>query len=122
MGKWVANEVLDGALTVIASATRMVAVSGQPQGFAGAWAGRLAEIPLGSGDFSVADGVGSGRRIDVAAKNNATVIASGTADHIALVNVGAERLLYVTTCPPQLLGQGGSVNFDGWSVEIGAPL
>lgn len=81
-----------------------------------------AEITVGGGDFSITNGAGAGRRIMVAAKNNATITANGTADHVALVDVAAQRLLYVTTCPPQLLGQGGSVNFDGWSVEIGAPL
>ncbi len=122
MGKWVADQVLDGALAVISTATRMVAVNGQPESYAAAWNGRLAEIALGSADFSIGQGETSGRRIVLSAKENATVLANGTADHVALLHTGDEQLLYVTTCPPQVLGAGGAVSFEGWSVEIGAPL
>jgi hypothetical protein len=122
MGKWVANEVLDSALQVISGATRMVALAGQPANYAAAWAGRLAEATLGSGDFAVAAGDVSGRKVQVAAKSGVPVVAAGTADHVALLDTAGSRLIYVTTCPARALAAGGSVNFDGWSVEIGAPL
>jgi hypothetical protein len=122
MGKWVADAVLDGALQVISGADRMLALSAQPVDFAGVAALRLAEVTMGGGDFSLSAGAGSGRRVAVAAKAGVAVSAAGTADHVALVNVATSRLLYVTTCPPQALAPGGTVSFDGWSVEIGAPV
>lgn len=121
MGKWVADQVLDGALAVISGADRMVALAGQPANFAAAWTGRLAEAPMAGGDFGVSPGTASGRRVLVTGKAGVPVIAAATADHVALVDTVGSRLLYVTTCPPQLLAAGGTVNFDGWSVEIGAP-
>lgn len=122
MGKWVASQVLDGALAVIAGADRMLAVIGQPTDYAGAWNGRLAEAALGAADFETSAGASSGRRLAVAGKLGIEVNAAGTADHVALVDSVAGRLLYVTTCPQQQLVLGGTVNFDGWTVEIGAPL
>lgn len=121
MGKWVANAVLDGALQVIAGANHMVAVAGQPSDFASAWSGRLAEVSLTSTDFSIGNGGTSGRRINIAAKGDVPVRAEGTADHVALLDSTNSRLLYVTTCPVQPLTEDGTVNFDSWTVEIGAP-
>lgn len=121
MGKWAANEVMDAALAVVAGATRMVAVAGQPASYAAAWAGRLAEASVAAGDFTVGAGDTSGRKVAVAAKSGAAVVAAGTADHVALVDHVGGRLIYVTTCPPQMLPVGGTVNFQGWAVEIGAP-
>jgi len=122
MGKWVADQVLDGALAVLSGATRMIAVGGQPTSFAMAWSGRMAEVSMQSGDFTTAAGDASGRKVEVAGKAGVPVFAPGAADHVALVNLAASQLLYVTTCPAQQLAAGGSVDFDGWSVEIGAPL
>ncbi|MCS6987763.1 MAG: hypothetical protein NZM40_10140 [Sphingomonadaceae bacterium] len=122
MAKWVSATVLDGALSVIASATRMVALAGQPSNFAEAQAGRLAEAVLAPGEFTNGPGETSGRRIAVPAKTGVPVLASGTADHVALLDPGQSRLLYVTTCPPQSLVAGGTVNFASWSIEIGDPV
>ena len=122
MGKWVAADVLDGALQVISGATRMVALGSQAANYAAAMSGRLADVALVPGDFSVAAGDVSGRKVTIAAKPGVQVSNGGTASHVALVDTVGGRLLYVTTCPDQLLAAGGEVNFDSWSVEIGAPL
>ncbi len=122
MGKWVADQVLDGALAVLSGATRMIAVGGQPASFQAAWDGRLAEVPMTALDFATLAGDASGRKVEVAGKTGVPVTAAGAADHVALVNLDAAQLLYVTTCPSQQLAAGGTVDFDGWSVEIGAPL
>jgi hypothetical protein len=121
MGKWVAAEVLDGALQRVAGATGMFAVSGQPTNYAEAIAGKLAEAALAAGDFLLAPGDVSGRKVTVAGKSGVSVAVSGLADHVALVDLAGSRLLYVTTCPPQAISAGGTVSFDPWSVEIGAP-
>jgi hypothetical protein len=122
MGKWVANEVLDGAFGVIASATRMVALNAQPATFAAAVSGRLAEATLEQSDFTVLPGDISGRRVAVAAKQDVSVVAAGVANHVALLDTAGNRLLYVTTCPEQALPAGGTVSFNSWSIEIGDPV
>ena len=120
MSKFASNDVLDGSLLVASGATRMVAVNGQPTSYAAANSGRLAEAALNGGDFAVAPGDVSGRKVTVAAKSGLAVVAAGTADHVALLD--ASRLLYVTTCPAQALVAGGTVSIAAWSIEIGAPV
>jgi hypothetical protein len=78
-------------------------------------------MPLSAADFVVGQGDGSGRKITILAKEGANVMAPGAASHVALLDTAGERLLYVTTCPSQPLAIGGTVNFESWSVEIGAP-
>ncbi|MGQ5702741.1 hypothetical protein ACUJ46_11895 [Sandaracinobacteroides sp. A072] len=122
MGKWVADEVLDGALAVLAGADLMLALPGQPADYAGAVASQLAAAPLAAGDFSFSAGDVSGRKVAVSAKAGLSVLQEGSASHVALADSANARLLYVTTCPARQLPAGGSVNFDTWTVEIGAPL
>ncbi|MBC7504295.1 MAG: hypothetical protein H7267_00975 [Sandarakinorhabdus sp.] len=119
MSKFASNDVLDGSLIVASSATRLVAINGQPASYAAANSGKLAEAVLTGGDFSLAAGDISGRKVTVAAKSGLAVIAAGTADHVALLD--GSRLLYVTTCPAQALVSGGTVSIASWAIEIGAP-
>ncbi len=121
MAKFANPDVLDGSLNIVRAATRMVALNGQPASYAAADTGRLAEAPLTAGDFTLAAGDISGRKVSIAAKSSLAVIAAGTADHVALLDSATSRLLYVTTCPAQALAAGGTVSIAGWSVEIGAP-
>ncbi|MGL4542858.1 MAG: hypothetical protein ACRCUI_10145 [Polymorphobacter sp.] len=122
MGKFVNSDVLDGALNLVATATSMVAVNGQPASYAAAVAGTLAEAVLTGADFALAAGDISGRKVSVAAKNGLNVVATGTADHVALLDPATSKLLYVTTCPVQALAIGGTVSIATWAVEIGAPV
>ncbi len=122
MPKFASNDVLDGSLIVAAAATRMVAVNGQPANFAMADTGKLAEATLSGADFSFAAGDVSGRKVTVAAKSGLSVLAAGTADHVALLDVAGSRLLYVTTCPSQALVAGGTVSIASWAIEVGAPV
>ncbi len=121
MSKFANTDVLDGSLTVVATATRMVAVSGQPASYAAADAGKLAEATLTGADFTLAAGDISGRKVTVAAKSGLSVITAGTADHVALLDPVLSKLLYVTTCPAQALVGGGTVSIASWAVEVGAP-
>ena len=122
MSKFASTAVLDGSLNIVGSATRMVAVNGQPATYAAADAGRLAEAALTAADFTLAAGDISGRKVSIAAKTGLSVVAAGTADHVALLDAAGSRLLYVTTCPAQALVAGGQVSIAGWSIEIGAPV
>ena len=122
MAKFASDFVLDGSLQVVSQANRMVAVAGQPANYAAANTGALAEAALLGSDFNIVDGDVSGRKVVVAAKLGLSVLAAGTADHVALLDTVNTRLLYVTTCPAQTLPAGGTVNIASWDVEIGDPL
>jgi hypothetical protein len=122
MGKWVAAGILDGALQAVTAADGMIAVEGQPTDFASAMGGKLAMTAMSQGDYTLGDGVAGGRRLFITAKTDVPVSAAGVADHIALVDTLGGELLYVTICPPRSLSAGGSVSFEAWTVEIGAPV
>lgn len=123
MAKSVHDDVLDGALNIIKNnCTRMVACSAQPTTFAEANATfALADVTMASGDFTAANGDTSGRKLTVAAKTGVAVDASGTVNHVALLDVANSKLLYVTTTTPQGVSSGGTVDFGSWKVEIGDP-
>ncbi len=123
MAKAVSDDVLDGALNIIRNnCTRMVACSAQPTTYTeGNSTYALADVTMASGDFTIADGTTSGRKATVAAKSGVTIDASGTANHIALLDVTNSRLLYVTTCTSQALNTGGTVDFGSWVIEIADP-
>jgi hypothetical protein len=123
MGKSVHNDVLDGAWNIIKNnCTRMVACSAEPTTYTEANATyALADVTMASGDFTLADGNTSGRKVTVASKSAVTVDASGTATHIALLDVTNSKLLYVTTCSSQGVSSGGTVDFGSWKAEIADP-
>ncbi len=122
MGKLVGNDVLDGALNVIRnSGNLMVVLPSEPASFAAAQAAKLAEVSMSSGDFTLADGDTSGRKVTVAAKSGISVGASGTATHIGILDTSGSRLLYVTTCASQVLSTGGAVSLAAWAIEIRDP-
>jgi hypothetical protein len=122
MAKFASNDVMDAALAVIAAADRMVVLAGQPASYAQADAGRLVEAAMLPSDFVLGSGTGGARRLQVAPRADLQALASGTADHVALLDGAGERLLYVTTCPPQMLAAGAPVQIAGWQVDIGAPV
>lgn len=125
MAKIVHDDVLDGALNIIKNnATRMTACSTQPTTFAeGNATYALADVTMASADFTLANGDTSGRKVTVAAKSGVLIDTSGTATHIALLDVTNSKLLYVTTCTSQALTANGSntVSFPAYDIEIADP-
>lgn len=119
MARKVADSVLDAALGKIAEATSMIALDGEPADRAAALSGALATATLNSGDFAVANGDTSGRKVTVAAQNGVEVTATGDANHIALID--DSELLYVTVCTEQTLTNGNTVDFGAWKVELADP-
>ncbi len=123
MAKFVNTDVLDAALSVVRTATKMVALANQPADYATATAQTLASVTMAPADFLAAyAGAVDGRRTTVGVKSGVAVSTAGTAAYVALTDPGTSRLLYVTTCPAQALVLGGTVSFSAWDVEIGNPV
>lgn len=120
MAKKVDNSVLDGAFAIVDNAIRMAVCSAEPANFAGIAAVTLAQATMAPGDFTVADGDVSGRKVTVAAKLGVSITASGTANHVVLHD-NAAVLHYATTCASQALVSGGTVDIGSWKVEIADP-
>jgi hypothetical protein len=123
MAKIVHDDVLDGALNVVKNnCTRMTACSQQPTTYTeGNATYALADVTMAPGDFTAADGDTSGRKLTVAQKTGVAVDASGTATHVALLDVTNSKLLYVTTCTSQALTAGNTMTFNSWKIEIADP-
>jgi hypothetical protein len=123
MAKYANDEIMDAALDVIATATRMDVCSAQPANFAGIAAVALADVTLDSGDFTLANGDVSGRKVTIGAQNGVLIDTSGTATHVALSRVSDSTLLLVTTCTSQALTANGSntVNVPAFDDEIADP-
>lgn len=124
MGKAAPDIIMDGALDIIATATRQIACSAQPTSYTEANATyALADVTMAGGDFTKANGDTNGRKVTMAAKSAVLIDTSGTATHIALVRVADSTLIYVTTCTSQALTANGSntVNFPAWDVEFADP-
>lgn len=122
MAKYANPLALDAALAVVATATRLVVTSGLPANLIDANALRLAEAGLSPADFSLADHPGGGRQLVIAGKGGLVALANGTADHVALVDDVAARLLHVTSCAPQPLLAGALLAVAGWDFAITAPV
>lgn len=120
MAKSVSDAVLDAALDAVAGANLMIACSAEPTTRTEAVTTyALADVAVSGVDFTNANGDTSGRKATVASKSGVTVDATGTANHIALVD--GTNLLYVTTCTSQALTSGNTVDFPAWDIEIADP-
>lgn len=123
MGKLVDDTVLDGALNIIKNnCDEMTACATQPTNYTQAHTtNKLADVAMSSGDFTVANGSTSGRKVTVAQKTGVTVDTSGTADHVALNFTGSSVLQYVTTATSQALTAANTMTFNSWAIEIADP-
>jgi hypothetical protein len=114
----------DAALNVLKTGMiRQTACSAAPANYAGIAAVALATATMAEGDFTLAAGDVSGRKVTMAAKSGVTIDASGTADTVVLHDNSA-ILGYVTEVTTPLVltaGAGNSVNFPAWKVTIVAP-
>ena len=119
MGKKASDGFIDGGLDTIATSTAINICTAEPTSVAEC--DSLSLIPahtLTGGDFTIANGDSSGRKVTVAAQASLSIDASGTATHVA-INDGTDY--YVTTCTSQALTSGGTVTIPAWDIEIGDP-
>lgn len=123
MAKSVHDDVLDGALNILKNnATRMTVCNAQPTTYTeGNATFALADVTIDSTDFTNANGDTNGRKTTIAAQSTVAIDTSGTATHVALLDVSNSKLLYVTTCTSQALTSGGTVDFPAWDIEIADP-
>lgn len=123
MAKAIPDAVLDLLLAGIAAGTRLVVCSGQPANFAGIAAVALADVALtagnGNGDFTIANGDTSGRKLTVAQQANIAIDSSGDATHVSIDD--GTNLLAVTTCSTQTLTSGGTVTVPAFDIEVSDP-
>lgn len=83
----------------------------------------LADVAMTPSDFTLANGVVSGRRVIVAAKNNVTVDTTGDPVVCALLDTINQRLLYyVDETSTQTIYAGNTVNIPSFSIENRDPI
>lgn len=125
MAKKVDDSVLDAALSEIkTNCTLMTVCSGEPASYTAANIGGgdfLGDVTMINGDFTIGNGDTSGRKVAVASKSSVNVDNTGTATHVALLDVANTTLLYVTTCTSQALTSGNTITFPTWDIEIADP-
>lgn len=120
MAKFCHTDVIDNGLVTIKTAcTTMLACSSLPSDRATALTAALADVAMVTGDFTLAAGDVSGRKVIVAAKSAVPIDSNGSATHVALID--GTRLLYATTCTLKVLASGDQVNIPTWDAEIQAP-
>lgn len=123
MAKFASDTVMDAALGIVDNATRLVVTSAQPANFAGIAAVALADVTMtagaGNGDYVLANGDVSGRKLTVQAQSAVPIDTSGTATHVCLDD--GSTLLYCTTCTSQALTSGGTVDVPAFDIEIADP-
>lgn len=124
MGKSIHNDVLDQSLNYIKNnATRLAVCSAEPTTYTEAITTyKLADVDIDSSDFTgPSDGDVSGRKIRINAQGDVPVDSSGTATHIALVDVTNTKLLLVTTCTSQAIVASSTVDVPAFDYELPDP-
>lgn len=81
----------------------------------------IAVHTMASGDFTIADGDVSGRKVTIAAQNDLPITTTGTAEHICLIDTVGSVVLYMTTCTAQSLTSGNNVSVPAWDIELRDP-
>lgn len=124
MGKLVPDARLDIFLAAIANeCTRVTICSTQPTTYTEANSTyALADVTVtagdGNGDFTIANGDTNGRKLTLLQQTGVTIDTSGTAQHIALLDVAGTELLAVTTCTSQAVTAGNTATINAFDIEI----
>jgi len=123
MAKSVHNDVIDAALDYVkTNCTRLTLCSAEPKTFAEANSTfALADVTVDATDFTIGDGDVSGRKLTIAEQLSFAVDVTGTATHVALLDVSNSKLLYVTTTTSTAITASRSVNLLTFDIEILKP-
>ena len=123
MAKFVPDATIDAMLDVIAdNVDRIDICSTQPTTYAQATStyslgNATVTAGAGSGDWTLANGDTSGRKLTLAEQTGVSIGASGTAAHIAGTN-GTDTLYFVTTCTSQAVTSGNTATIQTFDIEI----
>jgi len=122
MAKKIEDVFIDAMLDKIATCTLLSVCSAEPANKAAVAGVTLASVALtagdGLGDYVIANGDTSGRKVTVSQQASISIAASGSATHIVLddgVNI------VVTTCTSQALTIGGTVTVPAFDDEVADP-
>ena len=120
MAKAVPDAIIDAMLAVFSTNCDLLTVCAtQPTTYTeAATTNKLADIAIDGADFTAANGDTSGRKITIAQQTGVTIDTAGTADHIALVDVGNTTLYAVTTCAGVALSTPGTVTVNAFDIEV----
>jgi len=127
MAKSAVNDVLDAMLDFIAdNGNEINLCSAEPTTYLEAHttymlAQQALTVGDGNGDYTIADGDSSGRKLTVAQQASVSITNSGTATHAAIVKTSTQELLAVTTVTPQVLTAGGTVTIPSFKGEVSDP-
>jgi hypothetical protein len=80
------------------------------------------DVSSTASSWTVADGDVSGRKLTVAAQADIPITATGTAEHICIVDSATTSVLYVTSCTAQSLTSGNNVSIPAWDMELRDPV
>jgi len=120
MAKELHNDVYDAALDKIATCTALHFCSTQPANHAGIAAVTLANATLtagdGNGDYVVADGDTSGRKLTVGAQTGMTPTADGTITSAVLTD--GTTLLAATTVTSQAVTTSQTWDSPAFDIEL----
>ena len=123
MVKWANDNAMDAMLDYYALGNQFLLCALQPTDRADALTKALADIAVtpgdGNGDFTIANGDTSGRKLTMAAQSAVDVDAGDTGDHVAIID--ATNLLLVTTCTDVVVTTADQVNFPAWDAEVADP-
>lgn len=127
MAKSVHTDVLNALLDYIANnCIRVTVCSTQPTTYTEGnatfkLATKTVTAGAGNGSFTEAAGDVSGRKLTLLQQANIPVDSSGTALHIAFLDVANSKLLAVTTCTSQALTAGNTVTIPAFKIEVSDP-
>jgi len=127
MAKSTHNDILDAALNYVAdNGDRIFICSAEPTDYTEASSTYALAVNImtegdGNGDYTIADGDASGRKLTVSEQATITVDTTGTATHIAIGDSVASKLLLVTTCTSQLITIGNTATIPAFDEEIADP-
>lgn len=127
MGFMVPDAVMDKNLAEVALSDRMFLCSQEPANYTEASATYcLATVILtagdGNGDWVIANGDYSGRKLSLTVQN-VVGSAAGTANHVAFGVDGSSTLKYVSTLQPFVVANGVGYSMPGKTVwEIRDPV
>ncbi len=115
--------ILDATLDKIAEGTTISVLSDAPAEYADIATYTLASVSVtpgdGNGDFTIANGDVSGRKVTITAQNDIEIEASGNATHVSIDN-GTDYI--VTTCTTKALTDGDKVNIPAFKIELADPV